>query len=92
MFSLGTTNVVWTITDGSGNTATCSYNVVVVDTQNPTITCATPATNYAADAGACTYTVPGTALDPLSTGDNCSILSVVNDKTGTSTLQEQCLT
>ncbi|MBK7172618.1 MAG: HYR domain-containing protein [Bacteroidales bacterium] len=87
MFNLGTTNVVWTITDGSGNTATCSYNVVVVDTQNPTITCATPATNYAADAGICTYLVTGTALDPLSTGDNCSILSVVNDKTGTSTLQ-----
>ncbi|MBK7172620.1 MAG: HYR domain-containing protein [Bacteroidales bacterium] len=91
VFSLGTTNVVWTITDGSGNTATCSYNVVVVATQNPTITCTTPATNYSADAGICTYLVTGTALDPLSTGDNCSILSVVNDKTGTSTLQEQCL-
>ncbi|MBK7172621.1 MAG: HYR domain-containing protein [Bacteroidales bacterium] len=84
---MGTTNVVWTITDGSGNTATCSYNVVVVDSQNPTIICATPAANYAANTGVCTYTVPGTALDPTSTGDNCTIASVINDYNSSYSLQ-----
>src|SRR5690606_36935589 len=38
VFPLGSTVVTWTITDGSGLTATCSYTVTVVDNQNPTIT------------------------------------------------------
>src|SRR5690606_18443038 len=87
VFPLETTTVIWTITDGSGNQTTCQYDVVVVDSENPTITCAIPAADYDADAGVCTYTVTGTDLDPTATGDNCSIASVVNDFNGSSTLQ-----
>ena len=37
VFALGTTTVVWTITDTSGNTENCSYDVVVEDHQAPVI-------------------------------------------------------
>src|SRR5690606_26073267 len=37
-FLKGTTTVTWTVTDMSGNTATCSFTVVVNDTQLPTNT------------------------------------------------------
>ena len=36
-YSLGTTTVVWTATDGSGNTATCSQVVTVQDNEDPSI-------------------------------------------------------
>ncbi len=85
-FPVGVTTVIWTVTDVNGRTATCSQTVTVVDTQDPTITCAVPAASYTADAGECYYTVTGTALDPTATDDNCGVLSVVNDFTGTSTL------
>ncbi|HJQ27282.1 MAG TPA: HYR domain-containing protein, partial [Blastocatellia bacterium] len=38
-FPKGTTTVNCSVTDGSGNTASCSFTVTVNDTQPPTITC-----------------------------------------------------
>jgi hypothetical protein len=38
-FPVGTTPVTCTATDLAGNQATCTFNVVVADTQNPTIIC-----------------------------------------------------
>ena len=38
-FPLGTTDVTVTATDGAGNTATCLFQVTVVDTQAPEIIC-----------------------------------------------------
>ena len=38
VFMLGTSTVTYTITDGSGNTSSCTFNVVVEDCQAPTIT------------------------------------------------------
>ena len=38
-YDLGTTTIVWTATDGSGNTATCIQVVTVEDNEDPTITC-----------------------------------------------------
>src|SRR5690606_183545 len=34
-FPVGTTTVIWTVTDVHGRTATCQYDVVVVDNQDP---------------------------------------------------------
>ncbi len=31
------TTVVWTVTDNSGNTATCSMTITVTDNEDPTI-------------------------------------------------------
>ncbi len=39
VFHLGTTSVVWTATDNSGNITLCEYNVIVVDDEAPVITC-----------------------------------------------------
>ena len=85
VFPLGSTVVLWTVTDGSGNTATCSQTISVIDTQKPTITCATPAASYPSSTGACTYTVPNIALDP-SFSDNCTGSTVTNNYTNTATL------
>jgi carbohydrate-binding DOMON domain-containing protein len=38
-FPIGVTTVTWTVTDNSGNTATCTQNVTVTDNVNPTISC-----------------------------------------------------
>jgi hypothetical protein len=51
-YPLGTTTVLWTVTDASGNTATCSMTVTVVDNVNPTITCPANIT-VNVDAGTC---------------------------------------
>ena len=37
VYLLGTNVVIWTVTDGSGNTATCPQRVIVRDTTPPTI-------------------------------------------------------
>ena len=39
IYPLGTTIVTWTVTDGSGNTAECSFNVIVEDNQFPVFDC-----------------------------------------------------
>ena len=71
-YPLGTTTVTWTVTDGSGNKATCAQTVTVTDNVNPTITC--PANRVVAP-----YRLTGTAVTyttPTAT-DNCSVVSIV---------------
>jgi hypothetical protein len=75
-FAVGTTVVTYTATDGSGNTATCSFNVSVTDNQDPSISC--PATvSVNTDAGTCTAT--GVVLGTPITNDNCGVATLVND-------------
>jgi gliding motility-associated-like protein len=82
-FNLGTTTVLWTVTDGSGNTSTCTFNVTVQDTQLPAITsCGAVGTQtMPADAGVCTYTVSGTAWNATAS-DNCTVTSLAYTLTG----------
>jgi hypothetical protein len=82
----GTTVVTWTYTDGSGNTSIQLQNIILNDVTPPTITCATPAATYNADAGICSYANVGLSLDPLATGDNCGVASVENSFNNTATL------
>ena len=84
-FNLGTTPVTWTVTDGSGNTATCITNVTVQDIELPTITCANDLT-VNTDGGICTYTTQSTEFDPTLFGDNCSGSYITNDQNGSSSL------
>ncbi len=82
-FNLGITTVLWTVTDGSGNVSTCTFNVTVQDTQLPQITScgATGNQTVSTDPGVCTYTVSGTAWDASAT-DNCTVSSLTYTLTG----------
>ncbi|MGE0636859.1 MAG: HYR domain-containing protein, partial [Bacteroidia bacterium] len=66
-FPVGTTEVTATATDAAGNTATCTFNVTVSDTEEPSLVC--PANvSVPNDAGLCTANVTYTA--PVGV-DNC---------------------
>ncbi len=78
-FPLGVTTVTWTVTDNSGNTATCNQTVTVTDNVNPTITC--PANVVTVTNTACTAT--GVALGTPVTADNCGVASVLNNAPAT---------
>jgi hypothetical protein len=80
-FPVGVTTNTFRVTDASGNTATCSFTVTVVDNQAPTITC--PANIIAnTNAGVCTATV--TTPNP-TTADNCGVTAVTWVMTGATT-------
>lgn len=67
-FPVGTSNVTYTVNDGVGNSASCTFTVTVVDAEAPAITC--PSNVTAGNAqGACDAIVNYSA--PVGT-DNCS--------------------
>lgn len=68
-FPVGTTKVIWTVTDIHGNTDTASQLVTVIDNQNPTIHPVQPVVSCANATGS--YTLP-----VLNVSDNCGIASV----------------
>lgn len=65
-FPVGTTTVTYTVTDGSGNIATCSFDITVTDTELPVLSCPT-------DIATCDPVVTFSA--PTAT-DNCGVASV----------------
>jgi hypothetical protein len=67
-FPVGTTTNTFIVTDASGNTATCSFDVTVNDTEVPAITCPGNITQNN-DPGICGAVITYTA--PVGT-DNCS--------------------
>ncbi|MEN9640315.1 MAG: hypothetical protein RLZZ262_2184, partial [Bacteroidota bacterium] len=80
-FNTGVSTVSYVLTDGSGNTATCSYTVTVVDNVPPVVTCpANIVTNVA--AGACSRVV---ATTTPSRTDNCAPTALSWIMTGTTT-------
>ncbi|GIV33512.1 MAG: hypothetical protein KatS3mg031_1047 [Chitinophagales bacterium] len=79
VYPVGSTTVIWTVTDVNGNTTTCSQLIIVTDDEDPTITCA-PDQVHNSDPGACSAAV--TVAGP-TTADNCAVASVVNSYNGT---------
>ncbi|MEI6577662.1 MAG: HYR domain-containing protein, partial [Bacteroidota bacterium] len=74
-YDVGTTTVIWTVTDIHSNTSTCSMTVTVSDQQLPAITC--PANiSVIADAGQCSALV--TIPVPV-TNDNCGVATLTNN-------------
>jgi hypothetical protein len=69
LFPVGTTILMWTATDGSGNTATSTQTVTVSDNTAPTVTC--PATMTAAVNASCQAAVPN-LLNSITVLDNCT--------------------
>jgi hypothetical protein len=70
-FPVGTTTNTFVVTDASGNTASCSFDVIVNDTEDPVITCPADIT-VSNDPGDCGAVV--TFADPTAT-DNCPIIN-----------------
>ncbi|GAP45248.1 protein containing HYR domain [Lentimicrobium saccharophilum] len=86
-FNVGTSIVVYTLADNSAPpvTATCTYEVRVIDNQPPTMNC--PANqNRDTDPGVCTYTAVGNEFDPVNINENCATYTLSNDFTGGPTL------
>jgi gliding motility-associated-like protein len=75
VFPLGNTTVTWTVTDASGNTATATQVVTVIDVVNPTIIA--PATVTVGTNNACTST--GVNLGTATASDNCSAVTITNN-------------
>ncbi len=73
-FLVGTTLVSYTVTDLSGNSASCSFSVEVLDKQKPIITCPADITGLEAEPDECfkNYTLP----DPTDNDDNCGVAKV----------------
>lgn len=67
-FPVGTTTVTYTADDGAGNTATCSFNITITDTQNPTFTGCPSNQTVSNTVGSCGAIVTWTAPTP---NDNC---------------------
>ena len=76
-YPLGDTTVTWTASDSTGNTATCTQIVTVVDLENPTIECP-PTVVALVDNGLCEANNVDLGIAPIGS-DNCSIASITND-------------
>ena len=69
-FNVGTTNVRVTATDAVGNTRDCTFNVIINDSETPSITCPSDIT-VSTDVGQCNvvvdYSLP-------NVNDNCTVI------------------
>ncbi len=54
-FPIGTTSLLFTATDDCGNTQTCAFDITVVDSDVPSITCPSNNVVVCVDADACTW-------------------------------------
>ncbi|MFS4481431.1 HYR domain-containing protein, partial [Hyunsoonleella sp. 2307UL5-6] len=81
LFPVGTTTNTFEVADTSGNTITCSFDVIVIDNEDPTITCPADITANTSDdaTGNCLTTVN---LGTPTTNDNCTVASVVAQVNG----------
>jgi|GEM_PF-3027024 len=77
-FQLGTTTVIYTATDPSGNSAVCSFNVTVEDAEMPIITNCPSDITIGNDFGDCDANV---SWMPPTAVDNCVGLSLTSSHT-----------
>ncbi|MEO0470421.1 MAG: HYR domain-containing protein, partial [Bacteroidota bacterium] len=73
-FPVGTSTETYLVTDGSGNTATCSFTVTVNDTEAPTLTCP-PNQTVTAPLNICSATV---TYGGVGAADNCPGIVIVS--------------
>ncbi|TVR77432.1 MAG: HYR domain-containing protein, partial [Saprospirales bacterium] len=74
-FPVGTTTVTYTATDASGNTASCSFDVIVLDEELPMIACPEDI-EVNAQSGECEIFID---IDLPETSDNCGVDTFFND-------------
>jgi|GEM_PF-2002356 regulation of enolase protein 1 (concanavalin A-like superfamily) len=70
-FPVGTTPVLWTATDPSGNSASCTVNVTVIDNQSPTADCFDQTLVFNGEE-----VIALEATDLVETDDNCGIANI----------------
>ena len=76
----GSNTVTLTVTDPSGNSASCQTTVTVVDNTSPTITCPANIANVPTEPGTCAAHVnPGTATATDNCDSNPAITAVRSD-------------
>ncbi|MBB5269766.1 gliding motility-associated C-terminal domain-containing protein, partial [Algibacter amylolyticus] len=91
-FPLGDTIVIWTVTDGSGNTTTCEQTVTIIDNIDPTfVECAAPV-SVNVDANGCTTDIANIDLGTPTVDDNCTETTVTNDAPDTFPLGDTIVT
>ena len=73
--NLGQNNVTLTVADENGNSTDCTATVTVLDTISPTVSCPVNVV-VNNDPGVCS--AASVALGNVTTGDNCSPLTVMN--------------
>ncbi len=81
-FPVGTTTVVWTVTDIYNNFATCTQTIIVTDNIAPTITCPT---DVVATAPTATCQMLVTPIGPPTVNDNCGTYTLTWTKSGATT-------
>ena len=69
-FPIGTTTILYTATDECGNTATCSFDITVVDSDIPSISCPSNDVIVCTDEGTCTW--ESTEESSAIFAENCS--------------------
>ena len=78
---IGNTTIIWTVSDGRGQSATCTTVITVVENNPITISCAPNGTRDT-NPGVCQYTIIGSEFDASFTGSGV----LTNNLNGTSTL------
>lgn len=68
------TVITITSSDNSGNFTTCSFNLTILDSINPTVSCISSQTLYLSNG--CDYLLPN-YMDSISTSDNCDTNLVI---------------
>ncbi|PLX31757.1 MAG: hypothetical protein C0600_04810 [Ignavibacteria bacterium] len=81
-FPLGATTVTWTAVDASGNSASAQQTVTVVDAVAPILFAPADLT-LVADTGSCSRSGASVSLGIPTYSDNCSAVTVSNDKPAT---------
>ncbi len=83
--------IEWEVTDGSGNTESCTRLLTIRDGEDPSIVCPADQTRGISEDGMmgdCVYTVQGKEFDPdpADLTDNCDTLFSINDYNFSNTL------
>lgn len=79
LFAVGTTTVVYKATDAAGNMTSCTFNVVVLDNENPSITCPANVVKNN-DINKCSATIA--YIGSANATDNCGVKTLSNNSTG----------
>ncbi|MDT0644384.1 HYR domain-containing protein [Zunongwangia sp. F363] len=80
-FPVGTTTITYTATDGSGNTAQCSFTVTVEDEEAPELTCPSDIAENA-DADICGAVVTFETPQAIDNGGNVSVEQIAGPVSG----------